>query len=276
MIRRPLPEHRARLALALRDDPKITAAASTTLKWTVPPPRRRVDPFTAANFRGPAEAVPFSVGAPSTRLAGREASVPRSSSCPSTSSSSNRSSSPRALERVAREPTASRRRRLWAGLSKDPVPRRGFPHPLRSVFAVFHDLDGLLLSEPSDIFQSVTLVELVSRKAVPDGGLSKIAGPKTHAPRESPRGAPSDTRPRTAEAILSPTCSWRTRACLDVSLQGFDPPNRPDPLTPIAVASDSTGAAIPGLGGAIRSEPRFATGHTIPPGNGCRLAHTEI
>jgi hypothetical protein len=43
--------------------------------------------------------------------------------------------------------------------SMDLAPRRGFPHPLRSAFAVSHDLDGLLLSEPFGVFQPVTLVE---------------------------------------------------------------------------------------------------------------------
>jgi hypothetical protein len=276
VIRRSRPERRARLALALRDDPKIAAAASTTLKWTVPPPGRRVDLFTAANVL----------------RSGRNRSVFRRRTA--NSSCRTRGQRPQAIElpqhilrfepklepegpgagcpcanRFPRETAVGRTLERPGSSSRASTPAS---FRLRR----FHDLDGLLLSEPSDVFQSVTLVELVSRKAVPDGGLSKNAGPKTHDPRESPRGAPSDTRPRTAEAILSPTCSWQARTCLDVSLQGFDPPNRPDPMTPIAVASDSTGAAIPGLGGAIRSEPRFATGHTIPPGNGCRLARTEV
>jgi hypothetical protein len=37
-------------------------------------------------------------------------------------------------------------------------PRRGFPTPLRSACAVSHDLGGLALSEPSDVFQPVTLL----------------------------------------------------------------------------------------------------------------------
>jgi hypothetical protein len=60
-----------------------------------------------------------------------------------------------------------------------------------------------------------------------------------------------------------------------MSLQGFDPPNRLGPLAPSAVASDSTGAANPGLGGVIRGEPRSASCHTIPPYNGCRLVRPE-
>jgi len=35
-------------------------------------------------------------------------------------------------------------------------PRRGIPHPLRSAFAVFHGLDGLLLLEPCGLFQPLT------------------------------------------------------------------------------------------------------------------------
>jgi hypothetical protein len=41
----------------------------------------------------------------------------------------------------------------------DPIPRRGFPGPLRSAFAVSHDLDGFPLFEPSAVFQAVTLME---------------------------------------------------------------------------------------------------------------------
>jgi hypothetical protein len=41
-------------------------------------------------------------------------------------------------------------------------PRRGFPHPLRSAFAVSHDLDGLLLPEPCGVFQPLTSVGFVS------------------------------------------------------------------------------------------------------------------
>jgi hypothetical protein len=35
-------------------------------------------------------------------------------------------------------------------------PRRGLPHPLWSAFAVSHDLDGLPLLEPGDLFQPLT------------------------------------------------------------------------------------------------------------------------
>jgi hypothetical protein len=36
------------------------------------------------------------------------------------------------------------------------VPRRGLPHPLRSAFAVFHDLDGLLLLGPCELSHPLT------------------------------------------------------------------------------------------------------------------------
>jgi len=36
------------------------------------------------------------------------------------------------------------------------APRRGLPHPLRSAFAVSHDLDGLLLLEPCGVFRPLT------------------------------------------------------------------------------------------------------------------------
>jgi hypothetical protein len=44
------------------------------------------------------------------------------------------------------------------GLLPAIVPRRGLPPPLRSVFAVFHDLDGLLLPGPCDVFQPLTFL----------------------------------------------------------------------------------------------------------------------
>jgi hypothetical protein len=42
------------------------------------------------------------------------------------------------------------------------LPRRGLPHPLRSVFAVFHDLDGLRLPEPCGVFQPLTPMRFAS------------------------------------------------------------------------------------------------------------------
>jgi len=50
-----------------------------------------------------------------------------------------------------------------SGLLRDAhaSPRRGLPHPLRSVSAVFHDLDGLLPPGPCDLFQPLTPMGLV-------------------------------------------------------------------------------------------------------------------
>jgi hypothetical protein len=45
----------------------------------------------------------------------------------------------------------------------DLAPRRGFPHPLRSTFAVFHDLGGLPLSRLPGMFHPVTLMGFVCR-----------------------------------------------------------------------------------------------------------------
>lgn len=56
-------------------------------------------------------------------------------------------------------PRSSPERNVRACTSMDLAPRRGFPHPLWSAFAVSHDPGGLLLSEPSGVFQPVTLVE---------------------------------------------------------------------------------------------------------------------
>jgi hypothetical protein len=43
------------------------------------------------------------------------------------------------------------------------LPRRGGPIPLRSVFAVFRDLDGLLFPGPCDLFQPLTPMRFASR-----------------------------------------------------------------------------------------------------------------
>jgi hypothetical protein len=43
------------------------------------------------------------------------------------------------------------------------TPRRGVPCPLRAAFAVFHDLDGLRLRSPCDLFQPLTPMGLGSR-----------------------------------------------------------------------------------------------------------------
>ena len=50
VIRRSHAACRARLSSALRDGPKTTANAGGTLKWTIPPPRRRIGLSAAANF----------------------------------------------------------------------------------------------------------------------------------------------------------------------------------------------------------------------------------
>jgi hypothetical protein len=67
------------------------------------------------------------------------------------------------------------------------TPRRGVPRPLRSAFAVSHDLDGLLLLEPCGVFRSHTPmrfrfpsprgrpVRRVRRPADPDAGGGLLA-----------------------------------------------------------------------------------------------------
>jgi hypothetical protein len=75
-------------------------------------------------------------------------------------------------------------------------PRRGFPLPLRSAFAVFHDLDGLLPPTPCDLFQSLTPVRFVSRFRY---GRIDLEGSKTvvrsmGAPRQAPGRSLSSSR----------------------------------------------------------------------------------
>jgi hypothetical protein len=52
-------------------------------------------------------------------------------------------------------------------LPRSRSPRRGFPVPLRSVFAVFRDLDGLRLRVPCGVFQPLTSLGLSARLPVP-------------------------------------------------------------------------------------------------------------
>jgi hypothetical protein len=64
-------------------------------------------------------------------------------------------------------------------------PRHGLPHPLRSAFAVSHDLDGLRLPEPGDVFRSHTSLRFVfpAPHVLPIAASLALAvrrGPKTH------------------------------------------------------------------------------------------------
>jgi hypothetical protein len=113
---------------------------------------------------------------PRLRRASSRSSAVARSSAPTESHPSNRNlgvsaasagpgprSSPcRRRQAQALSPPTPRRR--WPGaFLLDPIPRRGFPGPLRSAFAVSHDLDGLPLSEPSAVFQTDALMEFVYR-----------------------------------------------------------------------------------------------------------------
>jgi hypothetical protein len=83
------------------------------------------------------------------------------------------------------------------------TPRRGVPRPLRAAFAVFHDLDGLRLCTPCDLFQPLTPMGLgslfpargpftsVRRRTLPDTGgrwtsLGRLPD-DTACPRLAPR-----------------------------------------------------------------------------------------
>jgi hypothetical protein len=55
-------------------------------------------------------------------------------------------------------------------------PRRGLPHPLRSASVVSHDLDGLLLLVPCDVFQSLTPMGFAS--PVPAVRRERRGGPR--------------------------------------------------------------------------------------------------
>jgi hypothetical protein len=178
------------------------------------------------------------------------------------------------LERGARLPPVSRGSWTGAGLSKDPVPRRGFPHPLRSASAVFHDLGGLLLSAPSDVFQSVTLMEFDSENVVPEGGPSSVSDPKTGSSRDplrSCRVSPGREPPKRSGVRPVPGEPGSVNHGVP---GGFDPSYRPGPLAPSAVASDSTGAALPELDG-VGSADRGPPGVTPTTRQRCRPIPTE-
>jgi hypothetical protein len=70
-------------------------------------------------------------------------------------------------------PTRRRRSGIWG-------PRRGLPHPLRSAFAVSHDLDGLLLLVPCDVFQPLTPMGFAI--PVPRAALGRVASPRLSVP----------------------------------------------------------------------------------------------
>jgi hypothetical protein len=78
------------------------------------------------------------------------------------------------------ESTSRKPWRLQPKLPCPGLPRRGVPPPLRAAFAVSHDLDGLRLCEPCDLFQPLTPMGLGSR--LPD------PCPFTSATRTDPSG----------------------------------------------------------------------------------------
>jgi hypothetical protein len=296
VIRRPRPVRRVRLTLTPSDDPKITAKANDTLKWTVHPPRRRFDLLPAANFRRSGRSRSAFHRPPTTRLTGREVSVPRPSSCSASPSGPNRSShllvswngcsaSPSGPNRSSHLPM------VWSGCPRsDHFPKdvavgwtlerpgsssrvstpasfrlRRFSRPWR--FAPLRALRRVSVGHARGVFfrKNSTCWRSPSKRRSEDQLFSRIPSWSTRGHRVE------DHRSDPASNPLLASQEW----CLVVSLQGFDPPNRPGPLSPSAVASDSTGAAIPGLGGVIRGEPKSTSRHTLPPDNGCRLVRPE-
>jgi hypothetical protein len=126
---------------------------------------------------------------------------------------------------VVRGPSALEGR-TGAVASMVPIPRRGVPRPLRSVFAVFHDPDGLHLSEPSGVFQPVTLVEFgLHWSSPPEAALTP--------PVRGPSGRRRPVRPfrvfelQTAEAIRGSARLRRPEDRLGASVQV--PPPDPAP-----------------------------------------------
>jgi hypothetical protein len=71
------------------------------------------------------------------------------------------------------------------------IPRRGVPIPLRSAYAVSHDLDGLHLSEPSGVFQPVTLMEFGYRWEYRIEDLHGVGGPRAAFTLVPPRAGPA-------------------------------------------------------------------------------------
>jgi hypothetical protein len=108
-------------------------------------------------------------------------------------------------------------------------PRSGLPPPPRSAFAVSHDLDGLSLSEPSDVFQSVALMGFVCRRGNQPGGSAF----SDHRPRDG--GCPPELlytplEPPPSERGCARPASTNRRTRWNSSGGGWDPPGQSSPL----------------------------------------------
>ena len=86
------------------------------------------------------------------------------------------------------------------------IPRRRFPHLLRSTCVVFHDLDGFPLN-PSDVFQSVTLLGFFLDELLQQG-------------QKQPEGwslqAPASIPPSKIRGSLRPTYEKPDRSLVEV------------------------------------------------------------
>lgn len=117
------------------------------------------------------------------------------------------------------------------------IPRRGLPHPLRSVCAVFHDLDGLPLSEPSGVFRPVTLMGFSFRSGVL---VSKSVDHLSRAAWKTMlHWSYFCTGLQTTGVILRPALLRRTIGVQEVS--AVHPVDEPDPHVSV-VHPDSIGA----------------------------------
>jgi len=160
---------------------RMRRTLDVTLEWRGPPRGRPAGPPGLANVprAGSEESIRVPSAGHQRRPGGREAGLTRSSSHAHRGmdrgpfpkerqdggplASARTDLGPWRRRFASRCPLTGRRPRTLTGGSLNLVPRRRVPCLLRSAFAVFHDPGGLLLSEPSGVFQPVTLVEFDSR-----------------------------------------------------------------------------------------------------------------
>ena len=275
-IRRPHANRRARLAKALRDDPRITANASATLKWMCPPPRRRRDLKAAANFRRSDRnrtAFHRHTTSSSHRTRGLHPQVIECSTTPSSSSRSSHRRMPWSglpvyhslPEGNGRGLDSRKTRFLVAGFHTRFVP----PSPFFATLAVYSS------PRPPACFSRSRSWSSTSRSAVPVEGFPSVCRsedllfsrlPEVH--RSSPsRGPPKRSRARPVPWQARKRESWCPAR----------PPQLARSLGAVCCRIRLDRSCNPGgLGGVLRGGPRSVARRTIPPCNVCCLIRTEM
>jgi hypothetical protein len=121
-----------------------------------------------------------------------------------------------------RAPVVSSRLTSW----RFTLPRRGLPHPLRSAYAVSHDLDGLPLLGPCEVFRSLTSM------GFGPGSLLHSPGRSARRPAFPVRVRPNFTEVRSgrtqgASCRAGGSRSTPRRTAAEASIRAAWPPLRP-------------------------------------------------